>query len=104
MEPFSADDLASAREVVGSVARQTPVVPARWLSGLAGLPVLLKCENLQRSGSFKVRGATVRMSRLTPQERELGVVPLATTTELYEAIRDGRLAPTRLRISLRRGG
>ena len=74
MEPFSADDLASAREVAGSVARQTPVVPARWLSGLAGLPVLLKCENLQRSGSFKVRGATVRMSRLTPQERELGVV------------------------------
>ncbi len=56
------------------MARQTPVVSARWLSEIAGGPVHLKCENLQRSGSFKVRGAYVRMSRLSQQERQRGVV------------------------------
>lgn len=41
---------------------------------LVGGPVLLKAENLQRAGSFKLRGAYVRLSRLTPAEREAGVV------------------------------
>jgi threonine dehydratase len=47
---------------------------SRWLSALAGGPVSLKCENLQRTGSFKIRGAYVRISRLSAQEREHGVV------------------------------
>ena len=74
MEPLTAHDFAEARVLVDAVARQTPVVGARWLSEAAGRTVLLKCENLQRSGSFKVRGAYVRMSRLTAQERSRGVV------------------------------
>ncbi len=47
---------------------------ARWLSQLTGHPVLLKCENLQRTGSFKIRGAYTRMSHLTEEERARGVV------------------------------
>jgi threonine dehydratase len=47
---------------------------SRWLSTLAGGPVLLKCENLQRTGSFKARGAYVRISRLDDEERSRGVV------------------------------
>ena len=47
---------------------------SRWLSALTGSPVLLKCENLQRTGSFKVRGAYTRMSHLTDEERARGVV------------------------------
>ena len=47
---------------------------SRWLSALVGGPVWLKCENLQRTGSFKIRGAYVRISRLTPEERARGVV------------------------------
>jgi threonine dehydratase len=47
---------------------------ARWLSQLTGHAVLLKCENLQRTGSFKIRGAYVRLSRLTSEERARGVV------------------------------
>ena len=47
---------------------------SRWLSALTGGPVLLKCENLQRTGSFKIRGAYVRISRLTDEERARGVV------------------------------
>src|SRR5690348_12260424 len=47
---------------------------SRWLSVVAGGPVLLKCENLQRTGSFKIRGAYLRMSRLSAEERAAGVV------------------------------
>jgi threonine dehydratase len=74
VEHLLAADLAAAADLAGTVARQTPVIGARWLSEMAGREVQLKCENLQRSGSFKLRGAFVRMSRLTPQERECGVV------------------------------
>ncbi len=56
------------------VARRTPMEPARWLSELVGGPVWLKCENLQRAGSFKIRGAYTRISRLTPEQRQSGVV------------------------------
>nr|WP_221286499.1 threonine ammonia-lyase [Cellulomonas hominis] len=56
------------------VATRTPVETSRALSQIAGTPVLLKCENLQRAGSFKIRGAYVRMARLSPQEQALGVV------------------------------
>src|SRR6476660_241261 len=47
---------------------------ARWLSDLAGGQVLIKAENLQRTGSFKIRGAYLRMSRLSDEEKALGVV------------------------------
>jgi threonine dehydratase len=47
---------------------------SRWLSDLVGAPVVLKCENLQRTGSFKSRGAYVRIARLGAEERARGVV------------------------------
>src|SRR3546814_17703508 len=47
---------------------------SRWLSQLAGGSVSLKCENLQRTGSFKIRGAYLRISRLSEAERARGVV------------------------------
>jgi len=56
------------------VVRRTPVEPNRALAERVGGPVFLKCENLQRAGSFKIRGAYTRISRLTPQERARGVV------------------------------
>lgn len=67
-------DIDGAREVLEGVAIRTPMEGARWLSALAGGPVRLKCENLQRTGSFKPRGAYVRLSRLTDAERAAGVV------------------------------
>ena len=67
-------DVAAARELLTGVVRVTPVEPCRPLSAMLGGPVWLKCENLQRAGSFKVRGAYVRISRLTPAERARGVV------------------------------
>ncbi len=67
-------DIDAARPLVDEVAVRTPMLDSRWLSGLAGVPVWLKCENLQRTGSFKVRGAAVRIARLTEEERARGVV------------------------------
>ena len=67
-------DLLAARTLVQQIARETPVVAAGWLAERIGGPALLKCENMQRAGSFKVRGAFVRMSRLSPEERRAGVV------------------------------
>ena len=67
-------DVEAAREVIRDVAIETPMEQSRWLSALVGGPVWLKCENLQRTGSFKIRGAYVRISRLTAEERARGVV------------------------------
>ncbi|WP_319804120.1 threonine ammonia-lyase [Nocardioides dongkuii] len=67
-------DIVAAREVLDGVAIATPMEESRWLSALAGGPVRLKCENLQRTGSFKARGAYVRISRLSAEERAHGVV------------------------------
>ena len=67
-------DIQAARELLRGVAIETPMEESRWLSQLAGGPVQLKCENLQRTGSFKARGAYVRIARLSPEERAHGVV------------------------------
>jgi threonine dehydratase len=67
-------EIEAAREILTGVAIETPMEESRWLSALAGGPVSLKCENLQRTGSFKARGAYVRISRLSPDERAHGVV------------------------------
>jgi threonine dehydratase len=74
MSEVTLDDIESARAVLAGVSINTPMEESRWLSALVGGPVWLKCENLQRTGSFKARGAYVRISRLTPDERARGVV------------------------------
>ena len=73
-EQVTLADIEAARELIRDVAIETPMEQSRWLSALVGGPVFLKCENLQRTGSFKTRGAYVRISRLSPEERAHGVV------------------------------
>jgi threonine dehydratase len=67
-------DVEAAMAVLDGVVRETPLWHSRGLADRVGGPVWLKCENLQRTGSFKIRGAYTRISRLTPQELERGVV------------------------------
>ncbi|MCW2570253.1 MAG: L-threonine ammonia-lyase [Frankiales bacterium] len=64
----------AARELLEGVSRTTPIEGSRTLSRAVGGPVWLKCENLQRTGSFKIRGAYVRIAKLTDVERSRGVV------------------------------
>ncbi|MGZ4444846.1 MAG: threonine ammonia-lyase, partial [Nocardioidaceae bacterium] len=67
-------DIEAAREALEGVSIYTPMEESRWLSDIAGGPVRLKAENLQRTGSFKIRGAYLRMSRLSDEEKATGVV------------------------------
>jgi threonine dehydratase len=68
------DDVVAARETLKDVSSLTPVLYSRVLSELVGGPVYLKAENLQRTGSFKVRGGYVRIARLADADRARGVV------------------------------
>ncbi|MEJ7707751.1 MAG: threonine ammonia-lyase [Nocardioidaceae bacterium] len=67
-------DIRAAREVLRGNALVTPMESSRWLNSLTGQAVSIKCENLQRTGSFKIRGAYLRISKLTDEERARGVV------------------------------
>src|SRR3972149_9463162 len=66
--------IQQVRPRVERKARRTPLDPSPALSEISGREVFLKCENLQRTGSFKIRGATAKMSSLSEEERRRGVV------------------------------
>ena len=68
------DDVRAAQDRLHGVARVTPVYSSETLSRLAGRPVLLKAENLQRTGAFKIRGAYNTIAQLSEDERRAGVV------------------------------
>ncbi|NUK03677.1 threonine ammonia-lyase [Streptomyces lunaelactis] len=74
LRPVILDDVRGAQKMLSGVARITAMEGSRYLSQLVGAPVHLKCENLQRTGSFKLRGAYVRIAGLSQVERAAGVV------------------------------
>src|SRR5438105_6746632 len=67
-------EIEAARRGLADVARVTPVYASDTFSRLAAREVVLKAENLQRTGSFKVRGAVTRIAALTKSQRAAGVV------------------------------
>jgi threonine dehydratase len=67
-------DVEAARARLAGSARVTPVYPSETIARLTGRTTYLKAENLQRTGSFKVRGAYNKIARLSPEERAGGVV------------------------------
>jgi threonine dehydratase len=67
-------EIEAARGRIGGLARVTPVYSSEALSRRSGRPVILKAENLQRTGSFKIRGAVNKLATLTETERSAGVV------------------------------
>src|SRR5690349_24118940 len=70
----TAADVSQAAEAVEGVVRETPVLPAKRLARQDGGELWLKLENLQVTGSFKVRGAINRMSALSQEEQKAGVI------------------------------
>jgi len=72
--PVTLADVEAAHGLLEGIVRPTPLEFSRALSDKVGGNVFLKCENLQQAGSFKIRGAYVRMSRLSEQEKARGVV------------------------------
>jgi threonine dehydratase len=68
------DDVKSAAALLAGHAHRTPVMTSRFIDGLTGARVYFKCENLQRAGAFKFRGAYNTLVRLTDAQRTAGVV------------------------------
>ena len=69
------EDFERALERVHRITQRTPLETSRFLAGISGVPqVYLKCENLQRTGAYKLRGAYNRLLLLTEEERARGVV------------------------------
>jgi threonine dehydratase len=68
------DRIREAYEPLKPIVRRTPLLTSKTLDGMAGGPVHFKAENLQKTGSFKIRGAYTALSRLSPAQRAKGVV------------------------------
>lgn len=74
-EPLTMAGIARALELVHRITQPTPLESSRYLAEVLGVPqVYMKCENLQRTGAYKLRGAYNRMMQLTDEERSRGVV------------------------------
>jgi threonine dehydratase len=72
--PLHFDDIRHAAERIKGAAHRTPVLTSRTANALAGAELFFKCENFQRVGAFKFRGAYNALSRFTPEQRKAGVV------------------------------
>jgi threonine dehydratase len=71
-------DVESAAQQIAGAAHRTPVATSRLVDERAGAHLFFKCENLQRSGAFKFRGAYNALSRLSPDEARRGVVTFSS--------------------------
>lgn len=76
--PVTIEDVRAAAVRIQPHVHRTPLLPSRSLSERAGVPVFLKCENLQRAGSFKIRGAMNAMLQLDSGQRQRGVVAFSS--------------------------
>ena len=72
------DDIAAAAARLRGVANRTPVLRSRTLDAVCGAQIFVKCENFQRTGAFKFRGAYNLLGSLSPRERERGVVAFSS--------------------------
>ena len=76
--PVTLDDVIAARGRISGRVHRTPVLTSRRLDARAGCRLFFKCETFQRVGAFKARGAFSRLTLLTPEERERGVVAFSS--------------------------
>jgi threonine dehydratase len=94
----TADDVRAAAELLRGVAHRTPVMTSRTLDERLGATVFFKCENLQRGGAFKFRGAYNAVSRLTDEERARGVLAYSSGNHAQAVALTGRLLGVRTTI------
>jgi threonine dehydratase len=97
------DDIRAARERLADVVVRTPMEESRAVSAVAGVETLLKCEHLQRTGSFKIRGAYNRIARLTDAERAAGVVCASAGNHAQGVALSARIAGVRARVFMPAG-
>jgi threo-3-hydroxy-L-aspartate ammonia-lyase len=85
------EDVERAARRLEGVANRTPVVTSRTVDGLTGASVFFKCENLQRAGAFKFRGAYHALSQLAPDQRRRGVLTFSSGNHAQALALAGRL-------------
>src|SRR5215813_4605678 len=93
-----AGDVAKAADAVAGIARETPVLPAKRLARQVGGEIWLKLENLQVTGSFKVRGAINCLSSLSEAEHAAGVVAASAGNHAQAVAWAARKFGTRARL------
>jgi threonine dehydratase len=94
----TADDVRAAAARLVGVAHRTPVMTSRTLDERLGAQVFFKCENLQRAGAFKFRGAYNAVSLLSPEERARGVLAYSSGNHAQAVALTGRLLGIRTTI------
>ena len=85
------DDIAAAHERIKPQARRTPVMTSRQVDELTGASVFFQCENLQRMGAFKFRGAYNALSLLSPDEKRRGVLAFSSGNHAQAVALAGQL-------------
>jgi len=85
------DDIAAAHERIKDAARRTPVLTSSSADALIGAKLFFKCENLQRMGAFKFRGAYNALSQLGPEERKRGVIAFSSGNHAQAIALAGKL-------------
>jgi threonine dehydratase len=76
--PISLQDIRAAADRLAGVAHKTPVLTSRLANERSGAQVFFKCENLQRVGAFKFRGAYNALAQFTPEQRQAGVIAFSS--------------------------
>ena len=92
--------IQEARERIGSRIHRTPVITSRQFDEASGKEVFFKCENLQRAGAFKIRGATNKIQSLTPAETERGIVAFSSGNHAQAVAVAGREAGVRVLVAM----
>src|SRR5215217_8740556 len=94
------DLINEARHRIASRIHRTPVLTSRQFDEVAGKQVFFKCENFQRAGAFKIRGATNKIQSLTPEESRQGVVAFSSGNHAQAVALAGREAGVRALIAM----
>jgi threonine dehydratase len=97
---LTTDLIHEARERISSRIHRTPVITSRQFDEVAGKEVFFKCENLQRAGAFKIRGATNKIRSLTDDEKSRGIVAFSSGNHAQAVALAGREAGVRVLVAM----
>jgi threonine dehydratase len=91
---ISFNDVAAAAQRLAGIAHRTPVLTSRTGNELAGASLFFKCENLQRMGAFKFRGAYNALAQFSPEQRRGGVIAFSSGNHAQAIALSARLIDT----------
>jgi threo-3-hydroxy-L-aspartate ammonia-lyase len=97
---FTTDLIHAARERITPRIHRTPVVTSHLFNEVAGKQVFFKCENLQRAGAFKIRGATNKIQSLNYDEKSRGIVAFSSGNHAQAVALAGREAGIRVLVAM----